>query len=821
VDEPNSSTATVNSSGCPGTGEPIWVTTYTYNQRGDLMTVVQAGSRQRNFTYDSLSRLLTASNPESGLLTYTYDADGNTITKKGLSPNQGPTGTATVTTTYTYDALNRLTGKSYSDGYSQNNPTTGVQYAYDGNAPTACTPPGDADSYPVGHRTAMCDGSGATSWKHDQMGRVLQERRTIGTAVGQYDTDTYNLDGSPASVTILGYGVTYTYSGAARPLTAVHSSTKFVGSATYAPPGELAGMKLGVATGFAGIIVSNAYNKRLQPILLSAASPSGTVFSECFDYHLGVAVTGPAPCSFSASAAGDNGSLYQIVNNRDSTRTQNFIYDQLNRIQQGYSSGTQWGETFGPVATAPGVAPTTPGIDTGGNLVNRSGVTGKTNRELLSVSAGANNQLSGFGYDPAGNMTSNGSASYVYDDENRLIATAAYSYIYDGDGERVEKCTQGTKPGICATSATGTLYWRGSGGAPLAETDLSGNNQTTYIFLSGQRVARSDSAGGTHYYFSDQVGSHGVVENATGSACEQDVDFYPYGGQQNDYCGTQVAQHYKFTGKERDSESGLDNFGARYDASTMGRFMSPDPGNIGVDRLNPQSWNAYSYSLNNPLSLTDPTGLYVCEDSTECNSQNDQNFAKSLAEAQTAANNLTGDDKTAAQRAIDAYGAQGVDNGVNVRFDANIKESGAVTEVSGVANGNKSADNPTGQNINVTFKPGAVGGDFSGGLVAHEGVHVADGSDWVKSGFSASMNPTNNTTELNANHVQFNIGNAMLGALAGPNGTYTGTLFGGSVSWKKGDSFKMITPDLQRAIQKENGANDTKPAFTKGAVLQP
>ncbi len=71
---------------------------------------------------------------------------------------------------------------------------------------------------------------------------------------------------------------------------------------------------------------------------------------------------------------------------------------------------------------------------------------------------------------------------------------------------------------------------------------------------------------------------------------------------------------HRFTGKERDSESGLDNFGARYNASTMGRFMSPDPGNIGVNRLNPQSWNAYSYSLNNPLSLTDPTGLYVCED---------------------------------------------------------------------------------------------------------------------------------------------------------------------------------------------------------------
>jgi hypothetical protein len=57
--------------------------------------------------------------------------------------------------------------------------------------------------------------------------------------------------------------------------------------------------------------------------------------------------------------------------------------------------------------------------------------------------------------------------------------------------------------------------------------------------------------------------------------------------------------------------------------------------------------------------------------------------------------------------------------------------------------------------------------------------------------------------------------------MAGPDGTYTGMMFGGNVKWNKGDSFKMITPDLQKAIQKETGANDTKPAYTKGAVLQP
>ena len=86
------------------------------------------------------------------------------------------------------------------------------------------------------------------------------------------------------------------------------------------------------------------------------------------------------------------------------------------------------------------------------------------------------------------------------------------------------------------------------------------------------------------------------------------------GGTTANYIGGQpldgTSNRYKFTAKERDAESGLDNFGPRYYASTMGRFMSPDPVFATVDRLaDPQQWNMYSYVRNNPLSLTDPTGL--------------------------------------------------------------------------------------------------------------------------------------------------------------------------------------------------------------------
>ncbi len=295
--------------------------------------------------------------------------------------------------------------------------------------------------------------------------------------------------------------------------------------------------------------------------------------------------------------------MNQIVNNRDSTRTANYTYDSLNRIASAQSSGTQWGETFT--------------IDAWGNMTNEAAITGKTLHEGLNTSAGTNNQLAGFGYDAAGNMTSNGSTSYVYDAENRLIWTSGYRYLYDGNGQRVEKCVAATVTTACPTSGTnGTLYWRGTGSDPLDESDLSGNALEEYVFFNGQRVARRDvSTNIVHYYFSDHLGSHGVVENATGTTCEQDIDYYPYGGVENDYCPN-TGQNYKFTGKERDGESGLDNFGARYDASSLGRFMTPDwaakPVTVPYAKFgDPQTLNLYDYGKNSPVSFRDPNGHCV------------------------------------------------------------------------------------------------------------------------------------------------------------------------------------------------------------------
>lgn len=88
----------------------------------------------------------------------------------------------------------------------------------------------------------------------------------------------------------------------------------------------------------------------------------------------------------------------------------------------------------------------------------------------------------------------------------------------------------------------------------------------------------------------------------------------------------------QFTGKERDTETGLDYFGARYYSSTQGRFTSVDPENAGADPSNPQSWNGYAYALNNPLRYQDPDGreVRVCDTQGNCANISDQDAKNGL-----------------------------------------------------------------------------------------------------------------------------------------------------------------------------------------------
>jgi len=94
--------------------------------------------------------------------------------------------------------------------------------------------------------------------------------------------------------------------------------------------------------------------------------------------------------------------------------------------------------------------------------------------------------------------------------------------------------------------------------------------------------------------------------------------------------GCAVFNYPFLTQKERDIETGLDYFGARYYGSTQGRFTSPDP--VAGSCWNPQSLNAYSYAWNNPLKLTDPTGMVVSWEDSEAKKKKGETEARTDAQ---------------------------------------------------------------------------------------------------------------------------------------------------------------------------------------------
>jgi RHS repeat-associated protein len=659
VDEPNSSGSLASGA----------ATCYAYDLNDKLIGVLQPGSEStcslngvtynRCFQYDMLSRLTSATNPETAASTSTGSGSINyyyTTTPSGISPCSGdPTAvclriaskpnqansSTTIQTTYAYDALNRLISKSYNDSST---PT--VLYGYDAVNPTGCTPPALTITNGKARRTSMCDGSGATAWNYDQLGNKLTEVRkvtSVSPSVSETVSAAYNYDSSIASITYpSGRLVTYKVSNAQRTGAAYDSSNIYaqgpsncpfnqsngVNWACYTPSGQLDSLKNG-----SSLTTIAFYNDRLQPCRIAVNTTGGnTPPASCSDsntgdkfdiqYSFDLSSLGTSLCSLNYNSYTNNGNVASITNKVSgmSGRSQQFCYDALNRIASAqttgiYSTNPQycWAEayTIDAISNLWQIAQLTSNHN--GSYVGCSQESGFTGATINS-----HNQDSVSCYDAAGNNVGASSGSctnlpnnYWYDAENRICSYAGSSscatgtmYVYDGDGNRVEK-------------SSGTLYWYGPRGEVLGETNTSGSDQNEYVFFGGKRIARVDPLGNVFYYFADHLSTSRVIvqDGSTPMLC-YDTDFYPYGGERTPYANN-CPQSYKFTGKVRDTETNLDYFGARYYSSQHGRFMSPDWSNSPepvpyADTANPQSLNLYAYVKNDPLIATDADGH--CQD---------------------------------------------------------------------------------------------------------------------------------------------------------------------------------------------------------------
>ena len=273
-------------------------------------------------------------------------------------------------------------------------------------------------------------------------------------------------------------------------------------------------------------------------------------------------------------------SLYRLTeaketSNGNQTWKQVFDYDRYgNRLTHNQFSGTD------PVAQT---AITHPSINPANNRINSPG----------------------YVFDKNGNLTTDGETRHfvfnadnkqreVRDANNNLVG----EYFYDGEGKRIKK-----------NSYVGGVL-----------------DETTVFVYSGGKLAAEYSTEApppqptTNWTVTDMLGSPRVILNSLGEVASR-RDFLPFGeeilpnqtvnfrtaGQK--YVGDGVRQ--KFTGYQKDGETGLDFAEARMYENRHARFTAVDPLLASGKSANPQTFNRYAYVVNNPLVYTDPTGLQV------------------------------------------------------------------------------------------------------------------------------------------------------------------------------------------------------------------
>jgi RHS repeat-associated protein len=209
-------------------------------------------------------------------------------------------------------------------------------------------------------------------------------------------------------------------------------------------------------------------------------------------------------------------------------------------------------------------------------------------------------------------------------------------YIYDAEGRRVAKGS--VTSFVCDPTTSGfsaavneTDYVLDQAGYQVTEmgSDINGSMAWahTNVWAGGQLLATYSAITDTnnqpdaalHFYLNDWLGTRRVQTDYAGIQ-EQDCSSLPFGDSLSCTQSIQGPTEHHSTGKKRHQESNNDYFGARYYASTAGRFLSPDPsGLVYADPTNPQSLNLYSYVRNNPSLYIDPDGDFCYQVSADGN----------------------------------------------------------------------------------------------------------------------------------------------------------------------------------------------------------
>ena len=540
------------------------------------------------FAHDALDRLTSTTMPQRGTSTYAYDtlgrmtgrhhpdADGATRYKYDdlgrirFSQDAWQSATGAGKVTYTvYDAFGRVTrvGEAAAT-FSSLDPNS--SYAFEaGSVSWRSRMTYDDDlvaggpNYAQGRLTMVeenTDAEVAHVYAYDHLGNVRVKRVEIeGLTASRTIEYVHDLAGRVTRLIYPdGAQARYAYDGAGRLARVWDAQGNTLAAYTHTAAGNIGTHVVGdgIVTG------SYAYNAR--------------------EWVTGIGYPGKFSTTQRYDAVGNVSSQNYRRAPSESLKSAAYAYDNLHRLTGFDLDGGAHTRSYAYDRNGNITRVTTNGADTHYSYNSRT----TTNR--LDFVLGAGNSFQSYAYNENGWTTSVGDSPVTYDYRGLTTGYGSATYLMDPDRRRVKK-TVGTVT---------TFYLRGAGGSVLAE--YSGQALSArYVYAGSRRIARV-AGGSTKYYLADHLGSTRSLINETGTVTAA-YDYWPYGNVLAS-SGTD-ATHFRFTGHERDSESGLDYMLERSYANDIGRFLRPDPMQDQYPGISP-----YAYAANNPLKYVDPDG---------------------------------------------------------------------------------------------------------------------------------------------------------------------------------------------------------------------